>query len=314
MLVASPVGLLALALLSTPSAVSAASSVDECEAASSRIELSPTPNRGQAPVVCIGPGLHTTFRFDSLLQQESLKIQERGWFEDWALGQQTLTLVPRENLVAGKRTEVEVCFADGAAPACATFVLVVHPGLGMQEVKVLRQSRPVAHFQQVAKEAEAEVQQCRAEVRQLRAERGVPDGLSGAIASGLVNRGRGVDGKDLTDTATEKAGNALAKHEVYSYRAKERVAVEVYLTNPGTAPWTAVGAVLRGPKGEVLKPLLLWQSEPVLPIAPQVEWQAGRVVVEFLAMEKEARGTYTLILWDEERQRTVTLGNVTFPE
>ena len=33
-----------------------------------------------------------------------------------------------------------------------------------------------------------------------------------------------------------------------------------------------------------------------------------------MATEREARGTYTLILWDEERQRTVTLGNVMFPE
>ncbi|QRK05225.1 DUF2381 family protein [Archangium violaceum] len=316
MLVASPVGLLALALLSTPSAVSAAPSVDECEATSPRIELAAMPTKGQAPVVCIGPSLPITFRFDSSLRQDSLNIQERGWFEDWALGQQTLTLVPRENLVAGKRIEVEVCFADGAAPACATFVLVVHPGLGMQEVKVLRQTRPVAHFQQVAKEAEAEVQQCRAEVRQLRAERGVPDGLSGAIASGLVNLGRGVDGKDLTDNATGKEGNALFKDRVYSYRAKERVAVEVYLRNPGKEPWTAAGAVLRGPKGEAFKPLLLWQPGAILPAAPGYaqESERGRVVVEMLATEKEARGTYTLILWDADRQRTVTLGNVTFPE
>ncbi len=71
-------------------------------------------------------------------------------------------------------------------------------------------------------------------------------------------------GKDLSATVTEKADNALAKHEVFSYRAKERVAVEAYFRNPGTAPWTAAGAVL--------------------------------------------------ILWDAERQRTVALGNVTFPE
>ena len=135
-----PLRLLALALLSTPAEVSAAPSKDEREAASPRIELSATPG-GKPAVVCIGPGLPITFRFDSLLQQESLKIQERGWFEDWALGRQTLMLVPRENLVAGKRTEVEVCFADGAAPACATVVLVVHPGLDMQEVKVVRQPR-----------------------------------------------------------------------------------------------------------------------------------------------------------------------------
>ncbi len=314
MLLASPVGLLALALLSTPPVVFATPGVDECEAASPRIELAPMPDKGQAPVVCIGPGMHITFLFDSFLRQESLKIQERGWFADWALGQQMLSLVPRENLVAGKRTEVEVCFADGAAPACATLVLVVHPGLGMQEVKVLRQPRSVAHFQQVATEAEAEVQQCRAEVRQLRSERGVPDGLSGAVASGLVSLGGGVDGKDLTEDATEKEGNALVKQRVFSYRAKERVAVEARLLNPGKEPWTAAGAVLRSPKGEVLKPLLVWQPDAIRPTVPGEADERGRVVVEVLATEKEARGTYTLILWDAKRQRTVTLGNVTFPQ
>jgi len=37
------------------------------------------------------------------------------------------------------------------------------------------------------------------------------------------------------------------------------------------------------------------------------------VVVEVLATVKQARGTYTLTLWDAERQRTVVLGEVTFP-
>jgi len=265
-------------------------------------------------VVCIGPGLPITFRFDSPLRQQSLKIQDRGWFEDWSAGQQTFTLVPRDNLVAGKRADVEVCFADEAAPACTTFELIVHPGLGMQEVKVLRQVRPVAYFQQVVKDAEANLLQCRAEVQQLRAARVVPDGLRGAISSGLVDRFRGVVVKQLTWDVKGKEGNALIHHTVTSYRSKERVAVEVYLTNPGAEPWTAAGAVLRSTKGEVLKPLPLWPSEPILPAAPGEEGKRGRIVVEVLATEKEARGSYTLTLWDAERQRTVTLGNVTFPQ
>ncbi len=64
---------------------------------------------------------------------------------------------------------------------------------------------------------------------------------------------------------------------------------------------------------EVLKPVLLWQSAPILSDAPENVDERGRVVVEVLATEKGARGTYTLILWDAERQRTVTLSNVTFP-
>ncbi|HYO70816.1 MAG TPA: DUF2381 family protein, partial [Archangium sp.] len=159
MLLASPVGLLALALLSTPSAVSASPRVDECEAASPRIELSPSSAKRQAPVVCISPGVPTTFRFDSVIEPESVKIQERERFEDVTPGQKNLLLVPLENLVAGKHFELEVCFADGAVPGCASFNLVVHPGLGMQEVKVLRQSFSAGHYKQVAEAIETEVQQ-----------------------------------------------------------------------------------------------------------------------------------------------------------
>lgn len=313
MLLASPFGLLALALLSTAPNITAAPGVDQCEGVSPRIELAPVPSKEQAPVVCISPSLPTTFRFDSVILPQSVKIQERERFEDVAPGQKNLLIVPSENVAAGKRFELEVCFADGAAPACATFVLLVHPGLGMQQVQVLRQPRAVGYYQHIAEAAQAEVQQCRAEVRQLRAERGAPEGLRGAVASGLVNLGRGIEGKDLTATTTEKEGNALVRKRAFSYRAEGRMTIEVWLLNPGTEPWTAAGAVLRGPKGEVLKPLPLWQPGPVLPPAPGEASEQGRIVVEVLTTAKEARGTYTLTVWDTARQRTVTLGNVTFP-
>lgn len=313
MLPASPVGLLALAFASTPADVPAATSVDACEAASPRIELSATRG-GKPPVVCIGAGLPIHFHFDSMLQQDSLQLQEPGWFEDVATGRQTLALTPLDTLAPGKRSELKVCFADGAAPACATFELVVHPGLGMQQVKVFREPRTVTYYQQVAEESEANVQQCRAEVQQLRAGRVVPDGLRGAIATGLVGGKRGIALKDLTWDVTKKEGNALIYVTGTSYRAKERVAVDVVFTNPGPVPWTAAGAVLRSAKGEVLKPLPLWPSEPIVPAAPGEPDKWGRVVVEVLATEMEARGSYALVLWDAERQRTVTLGNVTFPQ
>ena len=264
-------------------------------------------------MVCISPGVPTTFRFDSPILPGSVKIQEHERFEDVTPGQKNLFVVPLENLVAGKHSELEVCFADGAVPECASFDLVVHPGLGMQEVKVLRQPRPAEHYKHVAEQAEAEVQQCRAEVRQLRAERGGPDGLGGAIAAGLVSGQEGIAVKILSESVPAKEGNPLIKERVYSYRASERVAVEAYFRNPGAAPWLAAGAVLRGPKGEVLKPVLLLQPSPILRATPGDEIVRSRVVVEFLATKREAQRTYTLILWDAERQRTVTLGNVTFP-
>ncbi len=162
--------------------------------------------------------------------------------------------------------------------------------------------------------AQADAKLCREEVRQLRAGCGAPEGLRGALASGLLGE-KGIRSLNLTKRVTEHKGNALRLGDVHSYRAQGRVAVEVKLENPGTAPWTAMGAVLRGPKGEVLRPLPLWQPEPVPPReagadGPE-EWH--RLVVEVLASEKEAQGTYTLTLWDADKQRTVILGNVTFP-
>jgi len=301
-LLASPAGLLALLLFSQ------APTQDECAAASPRVELS-AESTAKAPVVCVTPGLSLSFSFDSLLRPGSVRLGEPDWFEDTATGRQTLTLRPREKLEAGKRSEVEVCFADGVAPACATFVLVTHPGLGLQEVKVSRQKRPVDAYQQAEREARAEAERCREEVRQLRAEREMPEGLRGAIASGLVGK-EGISSRELTKSVPRKEGNALIRDIAHTYRAQGRVAVDVWLLNPGTRPWLAEGAVLRSATGEILKPLPLWQPAP---IAPGSELP-GRVVVEVLATDKQARGTYTLTLWDAEHQRTVVVGEVTFPE
>jgi uncharacterized protein (TIGR02268 family) len=279
---------------------------DECEGASPRVVLGARPS-DRVPVVCIGSRLSTTFRFNSRILPESLEVQERERFEDIAVGPRSFTVIPPEHLAPGKRFEVEVCFADGEAPACASFMLVEHPGLAMQQVDVFRQTRPVAYYEQVAEEAQAEVRQCREEVRQLRGQLGVPEGLTGAIASGLVGVG-GVPYKDLTERVVWQKESALVAKEVSGYRAQGRVAVVVALENPGAEPWNVAGAVLRGLKGDVLKPLFMWQPEPI-PLGPRL----GRVVVEVLATEKEARGTYTLTLWDANRTRTVSLGNVTFP-
>ena len=82
--------------------------------------------------------------------------------------------------------------------------------------------------------------------------------------------------------------------------------MEVDLRNPGTKPWTLAGAVLRGPKGEELTPLPKGTPVSILPGLP------GRVMVEFEATTKQARGTYTLTLRDADG-RSVILENVTFP-
>jgi uncharacterized protein (TIGR02268 family) len=307
-----PVGLLALALVATSPKAVEPLHLDVCETASSHIELTAASN-ASSPLVCISPDVPVTFRFNVPLQPDSVRVQERERYEEVNPGQKTLMLVPPKSMVAGERLKLEVCFADDAAPACASFLLVAHPGLGMQQVKVFRQPSPVAYFQEVARELRVEAQRLGEEVRQLRAERAVPEGLRGVVASGLMGEA-GIACKILSESVTVAKGNALRLRGVHSCRAEGRVAVVGSFSNSGTTPWTATGAVLRGPKGEVLKPLPLWQPEPILSgqLADERDVEV-RVVMEFLATKTDARGTYTLTLWDAERQRPVILENVTFP-
>ncbi|WP_409015062.1 DUF2381 family protein [Archangium sp.] len=92
-----------------------------------------------------------------------------------------------------------------------------------------------------------------------------------------------------------------------SPKHRGRVAVLVLLKNPSANPWTVAGAALVGRKGEELKPLPLWHTGPI-----RTGKAGGRVVVELEAAPTEARGAYTLKLWDAEG-RTVAIGRVTFP-
>ena len=88
-----------------------------------------------------------------------------------------------------------------------------------------------------------------------------------------------------------------------------RVAVAVELVNPGNQPWALKDAALVG-KGQEPKPMKVsWQPSPV----PPDPKEPGVVVVEWELTAREARGPFTLKLWDESGIRLVTIGNVTFP-
>jgi uncharacterized protein (TIGR02268 family) len=87
-----------------------------------------------------------------------------------------------------------------------------------------------------------------------------------------------------------------------------RLAVEQELRNTGSTPWTLVGAMLVGPRGEEWKALAVWSLEPLTPGDKQ------RVVVEVETPEDAAHGTFTLKLWSQERSGEVELfDGVTFP-
>ena len=304
----SSTALLGLALLASPTDATEQVPLPTCEAGTRYIELYPDAP-SQPPEVCIRPELTLNLLFDAKLARVVVEGRER--FRRVKVVDDTLMLVASEALHDGERVRVTVYFEDGAAPASATFVLVVHPSQAERQVEVSRHERTVASLRLGEQQARAEVQQCREEKARLQAECSRQVGLTGLIENGWLDE-ESVIAQRLKKV-TQRQGDSLVARKVISYRAvglegRGRVAVKVELRNTGTVPWTPTGAALVGSKREALTGLTVWPLEPILP------GKYGSITVEMNATESEAQGTYTLKLWaGEAGAGGVTLDGVTFP-
>ncbi|HEX5750293.1 MAG TPA: DUF2381 family protein [Archangium sp.] len=304
---ASSAGLLSLALLTSAADAAERPPLPPCEAGDVRLDVD-ADAPGRIPALCITPDLTSNFLFDAKLSR--VELEGREHFRRVTEAADSFMVVPAEAMRDMQPQRVTVYFADGAAPASLTFLLVVHPARAARQVDVIRQTLPVDFYKQKARDADAKALRCEEEKARLQAEQGGPGGLRGLRAAGLLNQRLGVAVKRITEDVKTRPRATLALADAWSSRAgdkdKGRVAVELDLKNPGTRPWTLAGAVLRGTKGEELTPLPEGNPVSILPGAP------GRVMVEFEATTKQAQGAYTLTLWDADG-RSVILENVTFP-
>lgn len=136
-----------------------------------------------------------------------------------------------------------------------------------------------------------------------------PQGLRGLLAAGVLQGKDGIAAKRLFLFVAQPSALPLTVRDAYAYRSHQAVAVAVQLKNPaGAAEWKVGQAMLRpvGTGAELPQPQV-WQSEAAGP-----EMSAW-VVVEFAATKQQARGTYTLVLWEAGGTRPITLEGVTFP-
>jgi uncharacterized protein (TIGR02268 family) len=255
--------------------------------------------------VQISPGQPTTFRFDSDVRVNGLTLENREHFEV-APGKRLITLEPSEKMRGEEPSTFTVCFADGAAPACATFQLVVHPVMGERRVEIFRHARPMDSVQAELSKTREENTELRAALQRLRMERDRPDGLTGLFASGMV-RETGIPSQSITKHITQRKSNTLRPSAVTTFRAPGRVALGFWLENPDAAtPWTPQGAKLVGSKGEVLD-ATFWPAEPIPPAKRHHVW------IEVMAPDARTEGPFVLKLWEADGQRTFVIGNVTFP-
>jgi uncharacterized protein (TIGR02268 family) len=301
-----PALLLALALLAAPAA--SAQPLPECPA-TLRVEAhaaAPAP----PPVVCLSPGQDTVWRVDAALLpgEQGLEVTGDGPPLPMARRADSFAVPLPDDFPTGARYRLTLRFAGGEAPAALTLEVVVHPALATRQVRVYRHARPAEDLAREALEARAEARQCVEERARLEATCSVEAGLRGLLLRRERPEASEFAARDLRKVTTKRKGNALALWKIVAYRAGDYRALVVELTDPGPTPWSAAGARLVGPQGEVLSLLPLGQVAPLLPGKA-----LSLVVVELAKVEKLPPGPFTLTLWNEEGKRTVTLGNLSFP-
>jgi uncharacterized protein (TIGR02268 family) len=309
----SSAALLSFVLLVAPAGASGQSPLPVCESGTRQLELTADTPR-TAYEVCIHPGISSSFLFNVKLKRMELPGRERFRVIADETG---FTLLPTRALKDGERVPVTVHFQDGTVPASVTFMLVVHPAEAERQVEVLLQPRTVASYREGEQRALDEAQQCRKETARLRTQCAGQVGLTGLFAQKLIGE-EGVPSKNLEESLSARPGNTLTSLKQHSYRSDTprgegghkvvRLVVVQDLHNNGKTAWTPAGAVLLGPQGEEWKALGVWS---LMPIAPG---KTSRVVVEVEATEEQARGTFTLKLWNQEGGGRVELfDGVTFP-
>ena len=310
MLPSPPGVLLVVVLLAGASKAAEPPPVSRC-AATARFDLAAAAPEG-APEVCASADETTTFVFDSRVAVGAVEFQTGERLAHWALGQDGLSLyaTPRADYLPGERVKVTVRFADGAAPASASFWLVGHASRGTRRVEVYRQPRPPDVCEKERDEAQAEARQCQEDKARLLAERVGPGGLMGVAwlgGAGIVASG------DIRSKLREQLTNALGLDDAWSYSYTRKgethpasVAVRLSLSNPSAEPWTLAGAALVDSTGEEVE-LARWQEAPIPAKG------AGAVVVGIEGERAQFGCPCTLKLWEAQGPRTVTLGNVSFP-
>jgi uncharacterized protein (TIGR02268 family) len=306
-LASSPAVLLVLALLVGSTAIAQPVSIP-CEVGTRRIELKTEPS-DEVPELCISPGLSTTILlYGAEFLPGGVAVDGRERFTLMEVSNTMLRLVPSERMVPGERLRLTVRFRDGAAPASAAFWLVVSLGGVEPLVEVYREKRTLESYQQQVREKDSQLRQCQEDNARLLAEKESPGGLTGLLATGLMDE-TGVTSKDLSRSVVRHPKNTVRVLRVFSYRSTSRVAVVLKLApTQGMQPWQAVRAELVGLGRRTLRLKPPWQLEPL-----RSEGEDVRVVIEAEATEVETRGSFTLRFWDADGTRTIILLGVVFP-
>jgi uncharacterized protein (TIGR02268 family) len=271
-----------------------------------RTVVLPVWGQREVPELYLRPEHLSALLFGAPLKLVGVELEEREHFSRVTVLEDALLLVPSRALGPGRRLRLRVRFAEGTLPASADFLLVVDPTRAEPQVNV-ELAPPVPDACWHAAETErVKARRCQAELER---ERTSHEGLTGLLASGRLDA-EGIHARKLRPRRdfTQRPGEPLKVKDATTYRARGTVAVELWVKNPSARPWTTAGAQFVGEGGVRLKVLRVWPPESLAP-GPKNQ----RVVVEAEAQEIEARGRFTLSLWQEGEPPSVSVEGMAFP-
>lgn len=297
--------ILVLALLQSALEVQPALAAPVCQNVQ-RIELSLTPGTYE---ICVSPGLLTGFVFDSPVVVD---LQDEVRFMEVTRSRTSISIIPPVDMMPGERLRLTALFGDGSVQGRITFILVAHSGQAVHQVEVYRDKRTRESFQHEVEQERARSKQLQNELerlqhrfQQLGIECGDPGGMRRLIASRAMSK----DGIRALEFIKELRGHTESRLSVnrgVSYRSDLGIAVEVWLANAGSEPWTAADAALVDSTGMKLRGIRLWQESAIPPKESRL------LVVEADVEKTEPHGDITVML-REDGPRSISIPTVGVP-
>ena len=293
MLLLSPSVLLLVLLQSSPRTPPGTGACETVE----RIELASLTGDRE---LCVSPGLATNLRFDA---PAIVEMQDEVRFEQVVRDRRLLTLMPPPDMAVGERLRLTVHFEGEPSSSGITLMLVGHSGQATHQVEVSRDERTRESLRRELLQERARTAQLREALARAEARLNQPGGLRGLIIRGALGV-NAIQSREFHQSHQGYTESELTVKFGVSYRSDTTVALEVWLENSGTTPWTVVGAALS--VNGVPMEGLSWEATTIPP------GKRERVVVEAPAIRGKPQGNVVLSLW-EAGPRAINIPDITFP-
>ena len=258
----------------------------------------------------IAPGVLTSILLDTPIRLDTLRVEDETHFRRFVKDTQALFLMPSQEQVGKEPLSVQLEYADKASPRALHLLLVVDDTLAERQVEVSREALSAEQLEMRLKQAEALLEAKDRELQQLRATQGPPRSLIEATRQGWMDW-RGMAMQQLR-APKARSGAPWVARDIRTFRSSGRVMVWVQGQVDAGFKWprplAAEDVLVVDAAGNRLTVVDVRRDELM-----QVHGESFQLMVELVASEDEAHGTWFLKLRKEDSETLSTVAEVAFP-